>query len=103
MNKKIIGLVSVAWIVAIFFISAVELIIGRLLPYGQSHNLAVQTVDVVASLLALPVRLYASFTYHGHGAWSVPVLILLLAMSCLMWGVIVERVGWLCSTRKTAP
>lgn len=103
MNKKIIALVSVAVIAAMFLVSVIEWAIGRLLPYGQSHNLAVITIDAVATLLVLPVRLYAFFVYGDHGSWSFPVLILLLAMSCLMWGVIVERIVWFFSKRNTAP
>jgi len=102
MNKRVITLVSVAVIPAMFLASVSEWAIGRLLPYGPSHNLAVKTIDVVATALALPVRLYAFFVYGDHGSWSLPVLILLLATSCLMWGVIVERVLWLFSKRNTA-
>jgi len=79
MNKRVITLVSVAVIPAMFLASVSEWAIGRLLPYGPSHNLAVKTIDVVATALALPVRLYA-----------------------FLWGVIVERVLWLFSKRNTA-
>jgi hypothetical protein len=102
MNKKIIALVSVAVIPAMLFIAVIEWAIGRLLPYGQSHYLALKTMDAAATLLALPVRLYAFFIYGDRGSWSLPILILLLAMSCLMWGVIVERSVWLFSKRSTA-
>jgi hypothetical protein len=102
MNKKIITLVSVAVIPAMLLITVIEWAIGRLLPYGQAHDFALKTIDAVATLLALPVRLYAFFIYGDHGSWSLPVLILLLAMSCLMWGVIVERIVWLSSKPNTA-
>src|SRR5215469_13792279 len=102
MNKRIIMLVSVAVIPVMSLVSVSEWAIGHLLPYGQSHNLAVKAIDVVATLLALPVRLYAFFVYGDHGSWSLPVLILLLAMSCLMWGVITERLVWLFSKRNPA-
>jgi hypothetical protein len=102
MNKKLIALVSVAVVPAMFLVAVSQWAIGRLLPYGQSHNLAVKAIDVVATLLALPVRLYAFVVYGDHGAWSLPVLILLLAVSCLMWGAIVERIVWLLSKRNTA-
>ena len=98
MNKKIIALVSVAVVAAILLLLA----IGRLLPINQSPNLVSGTVEVVATLLALPVRLYAFFIYGDHGSWSLPVLILLLALSGLMWGVIVERIVWIFSKRNTA-
>src|SRR5262245_56881533 len=102
MNKKIITLVSGSVIAAVFLLMAVEWAIGRLMPIGQSHNLVFKTIEVVATLLALPVRLYAFFIYGDRGSWSLPVLILLLAMSGLMWGVIVERVVWIFSKRHTA-
>ena len=98
MNKKIIALVSVAVVAAILLLLA----IGRLTPIRQSHNLVSETIEVVATLLALPVRLYAFFIYGDHGSWSLPVLILLLALSGLMWGVIVERIVWIFSKRNTA-
>jgi hypothetical protein len=83
MNKKIIALVSAAVIAAIFFLLA----IGRLVPVDlrSSHNLVSDTIEVVATLLALPVRLYAFFIYGDHGSWSLPVLISLLVMSGVMW------------------
>ena len=96
MNKRIITLVSVAVIAAIFLLWG----IGRLMPNG--HNLVSDTIEVMATLLALPVRLYAFFIYGDHGSWSWPVLILLLALSGLMWGVIVERIVWIFSKRNTA-
>jgi hypothetical protein len=101
MNKKLITLVSVAVVAAVFSLMAIEGAIGRFMPIGQAHNLVFNAVEVVASLLALPVRLYAFF--HGYqGSWSLPVLIFLLALSGLMWGVIVERMVWLFSKRSTA-
>ena len=93
MNKKIITLVSVAVIAALFLLWA----IGRLTPNG--NNLLSTAIEVVATLLALPVRLYAYFIYGDHGSWSLPVLIFLLALSGLMWGVIVERIVWILSKR----
>ena len=83
-------------IAAIFFLWA----IGRLMPNG--NNLVSDTIEVMATLLALPVRLYAFFIYGDHGSWSMPVLILLLALSGLMWGVIVERIFWIFSKQNKA-
>ena len=105
MNKKIITLVAVAVIAAILLLLAIDqlnLMLADWLLAGQSHNLVSETIEVVATLLALPVRLYAFFIYGDHGSWSLPVLILLLAMSGLMWGVIVERTVWIVSKRNKA-
>ena len=98
MNKKLITLVSVAVISAIFLLWAIR----RLMPGDQSHSFISGTIEVLATLLAAPVRLYALFVYGDHGSWSLPVLILLLAMSGLMWGVIVERAVWILSMRNRA-
>src|SRR5215472_11250839 len=88
MNKKIIALVSVAVIASVPVLGA----IARLMPDDQPHNLVSDTIELVASLLILPVRLYAFYVYGDHGSWSFPVLILLLALSGLIWGVLVERI-----------
>jgi hypothetical protein len=98
MNKKIITSVSVAVVVTILML----LDIGRLMPVDRSPRLVSFIIEVVASVLALPVRLYAFFIYGDRGSWSLPVLVLLLAMSGLMWGVIVERIVWIFSKRNTA-
>ena len=96
MNKKIIAVVSLAVIATLFLLWGV----GRLLPDEQSGNLISSTIEVLATLLALPVRLYAFFVYGDHGSWSLPVLVLLLATSGLMWGVIVERLFCFFSKRS---
>jgi hypothetical protein len=97
MNKKIITIVSVAVILALFLLGAIE----PRTPMGQLDNLAKAFIEVVASLLALPVRLYAFLIYRDHGSWSSPILILLLGASGLMWGVIVERIVWIFSKWNT--
>src|SRR4051812_23404656 len=109
MNKKIITFVSVAVIPAMFLLMTIQWSTERLMngwvpvaapPIGQLLNLVSGTIEVVATLLVLPVRLYAFFVYGDHGFWSLPLLILLLAMSCLMWGFIVERIVWIFSKRN---
>ena len=105
MNKKIIALVSVAVVAAILLLLAIGQLNHKLADWllaGQSPNLVSQTIEVVATLLALPVRLYAFFVYGDQGSWSLPVLILLLALSGLTWGVIVERIVWIFSKRNPA-
>lgn len=98
MDKKLITLVSFAVIAAIFLLLG----LGRLMPVDQSQNLVSAIIEVVASVLALPVRLYAFFIYGDHGSWSLPVLSLVLALSGLMWGVIVERIVWILSKLNAA-
>ena len=97
MNKKLIGLVSAAVIAAILSLWTIL----RLSPIGQSHNLVSDAIAILTSLLALPMRLYVVFILGEKGSWSLPVLILLLGLSGVMWGIIVERVVWVMS-KKTA-
>lgn len=98
MNKKLITLVSVAVIAAILVLWAIL----RLSPIGHSHNLVSDTIAVVSSLLGLPMRLYVIFFSSEDSSWSLPMLLLLLALSGLMWGIIVERTVWIVLKRKTA-
>jgi hypothetical protein len=99
MNKKIITLVGVAVIAAFLALWAVL----RLTPIGQSHNIVSDTIGIAMFLLGLPIRLYVIFVSGENGHWSsLTLLVLLLALSGLMWGVIVERIVWLISKRKAA-
>jgi hypothetical protein len=95
MNKKLIGLVSAAVIAAILLLWTIL----RLSPIGQSHNLVSDAIAILTSLLALPMRLYVVFIQGEKGSWSLPVLILLLGLSGVMWGIIVERVVWVMSKK----
>jgi hypothetical protein len=98
MNKKIIARVSAVAIACILLLWTVL----RHSPFGQAHNFANDTIEIMLSLLGLPVRLYVIFVLGENGSWSLPVLVLLLLLSGLMWGVIVERVVCLFSKRKAA-
>jgi hypothetical protein len=101
MNKKLITLVSAAVIAAILSLWAIL----RLSSIGQSHSLMSDAIAVTSSLLALPLRLYVLFVLGEDGhwtGWSLALLPLLLGLSGLMWGIIVERVTWMFSGRKMA-
>jgi hypothetical protein len=95
MNKKIITLASIGVIGAVFLLWAVQSTFDRLMPYGNKSVSG--AIDVMATVLIFPVRLYAFFVYGYHGSWSMPVLVSLLGLSCLMWGIIVERIVWISS------
>ena len=102
MNKKIIILVTGAVMAAVFLLMGIDLAIGHLVPTGHLHSLLVDAIEGVAVLRAFPSRLFALF-YHGTWSWSLwPVEISLLALSGLIWGVVLERVIWLCSKRNKA-
>ena len=96
MNKKLLAWVSVAVIAGIVLLWTVL----RHSPFGQSHNVANDTIGVMLALLALPMRLYVIFVSGESGSWSLPALVLFLVLSGLMWGLIVERVVWMLSKRK---
>jgi len=98
MNKKLIAWVSVA-------VVAVTLLLWTVLrhsPFGDSHNFGNDTIGVLLSLLGLPMRLYVIYVPGENSSWSLPVLILMLGLSGLMWGLIVERVVWIFSKWKHA-
>ena len=96
MNKKLFIWVFVAVVACILLLWTVL----RHSPFGQSHNFANDAMGVLLTLLALPMRLYVVFFSGENGHWSLPVLILLLALSGLMWGLIVERMVWMISKLK---
>lgn len=100
MKTKIIALTSIAVLATLFLLIASQSITDYLMPTGQLHSLAFQTINVIGSLLFFPVKLYAYFVYGNHGSWPIPVLVSLLVINCLMWGVAVERIVWLFSKRK---
>ena len=53
------------------------------------------------ALLALPMRLYVIFVAGENGHWSsLPLLLLFLGLSGLMWSIIVERIAFVFSKRK---
>ena len=96
MNKKIIAWVSVAVVSGILLLWTLL----RHSPFGQSHNLANDTIGVMLALLALPMRLYVIFGSGENGHWTLPLLLLFLGLSGLMWGIIVERIIFVFSKRK---
>jgi len=96
MNKKLTAWVSVAVVACILLLWTIL----RHSPFGQSHTFANDAIGVILALLALPMRLYVIFVSGENGHWSLPVLILFLALSGFMWGLIVERAVWMLSKLK---
>ena len=96
MNKKLIASVSVAVMAGILLLWTVL----RHSPFGTTHNFGNDAIAIILSVLALPMRLYVIFVSGENGHWSLPILILLLALSGLLWGLAVERVVWLFSYWK---
>jgi hypothetical protein len=73
----------------------------RLSPLGQSNTLTCDIISCTLSVLALPMRLYVIFVLGEKGHWSLPLLFFFLALSGLMWGLIVERVWTVIARRKS--
>ena len=96
MNKKLIAIVSVSVVAVILVLWTIL----RLAPICKTHNFTSDTIAIVLSLLALPMRLYVIYVTGENGHWSLPVLVLFLGLSGLMWGIIIERVAWAFFGRK---
>jgi hypothetical protein len=95
MNKRLLVWSSSGVVAAILvFFSVINLT-----PLGQSHAV-LDTIGITLLLLALPMRLYVIFVLGEDGHWSLPVFFLFLALSGLMWGVIVERIHRVIARRK---
>ena len=97
MNKKLLLSVSLVAMATIILLWSVL----RLSPLGQSHTFTSDIISCALSVLALPMRLYVIFVLGENGHWSLPLLFLFLALSGLMWGLIVERVWTLIARRKS--
>lgn len=58
-------------------------------------------IAILLTILALPMRLYVLLALGENGSWSLPVAIILLMVSGLLWGIITERVVFLLSKKAT--
>lgn len=90
MNKRI-------FLLAILSVIAADLILWavlRLSPAAQNDGLLSSMLQTGLSILGFPVRLYVIFVLGENGSWGVfglPILILLLLTSGLLWGFFIER------------
>ncbi len=97
MNRKIIAWVSLVVVALILLLWAVI----RLSPVGHSPGVVSDVLGMLMTVLALPMRWYVVLVLGENGSWSLPVLVLLLALSGLMWGIITERVVWIIRRLRT--
>jgi hypothetical protein len=96
-NKKLLFGVSMTVVVAILVLLALL----RLTPLGENRIVGL-VIALLLTIFALPMRLYVIFVLGENSSWPLPLLILFLALSGLMWGIIVERVAYLLSKKRTA-
>ena len=97
MNKKLIAWVGVSVMVAIIALWSVL----RLPSIGNSHNALSALVQIPLLVLAFPMRLYVIYFLGENGSWSLPTLAILLTLSGMFWGFIVERVVSAVSARRS--
>ena len=87
MNKKLVGLFSMGVMLAIIAMWS----ICRIPSIGNGNSLLSFAIKSVLVILAFPAKLYVELV-QGHGSWSLPLLALFLALSGVIWGVVLERV-----------
>ena len=91
-NKKLIFGVAVGTVAAFLVL---WLGILRNTPIGH-HSVIGPAITWLAVILGWPLKLYVILFPGEDGSWPLPVLILFLVLTGLMWGIIVERaVYWL--------
>ncbi len=87
MNKKLLLFVAAGVMVAIVLLLALL----RATPLGQMPFIA-HAIVVPLLLLAFPMRLYVMFVSGENGHWHPSIFVVLVALSGLLWGLVVERI-----------
>ena len=95
-NKKLIIGTSAVVVLAII---ALQLLLRHSALGGNS--VIGPVIAILLTILALPMRLYVLLVLGGNGSWSLPVAIVFLILSGLLWGIITERVSFLLSRKST--
>lgn len=97
MNKKLIVWVTVGVMAAIVGLWSLL----RVPSIGNSHSVLAALVSIPLLVLAFPIRLYVILFLGENGSWPFPLLAILLTLSGLFWGVIVERIASALAARKS--
>ena len=87
MNKKLVGLFSLGVLLAIIALWS----ICRIPSIGNGNSLLSLAIKSALVILAFPAKVYVELVQR-HGSWSLPLLALFLAVSGILWGVVLERV-----------
>ena len=96
MNKKLVALFSLGVMLAIIALWS----ICRIPSIGNGNTVFSFAIKAALLILAFPMKLYADFV-QGHGPWPLPLLILFLALSGLIWGIVLEQLVALLSKSKS--
>jgi hypothetical protein len=96
-NKKLIGLFAVGVMLAIIALWSLV----RIPSIGNANNLFAVTTKAILLILAFPMKLYVESGQGHHGSWPLPLLARLLALSGMIWGIILERLLWMISRGKS--
>jgi hypothetical protein len=86
-NKKLLFGVAVGAVAALLVL---WLGVLRNTPLGQ-HNVIGPAIVLIVLILGWPMKVYAILFLGENGSWPLPVLVLFLILTGLMWGIIVER------------
>jgi len=96
MNKKLLALFSLGVMLAIIALWS----IFRIPSVGNGNSAFSLAIKAILLILAFPMKLYVDFV-QGQGSWPRPLLILFLAISGLIWGIVLERLVALFSASKS--
>ena len=86
MNKKLVALFSLGVMLVIIVLWS----IFRIPSVGNGSSVFSLAIKAILLTLAFPMKLYADFV-QGHGSWPLPLLFVFLALSGLLWGIVLER------------
>lgn len=86
MNKKLVALFSLGVMLLIIALWS----LFRIPSVGNGNSVFTFAIKAILLILAFPLKLYADFV-QGHGSWPLPLLILFLAISGIIWGIVLER------------
>lgn len=96
-NKRLSLGTSTAVVLAI----VVLLLLNRYSAF-DGHIVIGPVIRILLINLALPMILYVAFVLGESGHWSLAVFIFFLMLSGLLWGIITERVIFLCKKKATS-
>jgi hypothetical protein len=96
MNKKLAALFSLGVMLAIIALWS----IFRIPSIGKGNTLLSFAIKTILLILAFPMKLYADLV-QGHGSWPIPLLVVFVALSGFIWGIILERLVAVASKAKS--
>ena len=89
MNKRFAGLAAITVIVTIIALWCLL----RIPSIGNAHSVVSTAVQTALLVLGFPVVICARL-FVGQGSWPLPLLISVVALSGIIWGLIIERLAF---------